>query len=239
MNHEEKQGQKEITKATEETATTSALENKWKIVFSVLFKSIKLKFIFAGLILFFASTFAGIGYFKLFHGNTFAQDQVSFVNEIHALSTLATAEAVVTTVIEQEDNKLFGKDISVNFPGTKRKLLLVVPASVIAGVDLKAITSEQININENTKEIQITLPKATIIQEPSIQMENIKTYSVEGLFRNEVNWDEGYLLAAEAKQQVRDEAENMGILKTAEEHAEKVIINLLESFDYKATVQFK
>lgn len=55
------------------------------------------------------------------------------------LAVLATAEAHVKVIMEQEDNKLFGKDISVDIPGTKRELLLVVPATVLAGVDLKAV----------------------------------------------------------------------------------------------------
>ena len=65
-------------------------------------------------------------------------------------------------ILEQEDNKIFGKDIQFNLPGTKQEILLVVPATVIAGVDLKEVTSSDIQVNEEEKEIEITLPRATL-----------------------------------------------------------------------------
>ncbi|MBS4214214.1 DUF4230 domain-containing protein [Bacillus sp. FJAT-49825] len=56
-----------------------------------------------------------------------------------------------------------GKDISKNLPEPKRELLLIVPGTVIAGFDLKGITSEDMVINEETKDIDITLPHAKLI----------------------------------------------------------------------------
>src|SRR5690606_26176787 len=128
--------------------------------------------------------------------STFKKESTVFVENVQELSTLATAEAHVKVIIEQEDNKLFGEEINVNFPGTQRELLLVGPATVIAGVDLKGITSEDIKIDEKNKKLEMSLPPAAFIQEPAIQMEKVKTFSDEGLFRGEVKWDEGFNLAA-------------------------------------------
>ena len=142
-------------------------------------------------------------------------------------------------VIEQEDNKLFGNDISLNLPGTKRKILLIVPATVIAGVDLKEMTSDDIKVNEKEKELEIVLPRATFIQEPSIQMDSVKTFSEEGLFREEMKWNEGFDLAAVAQEQLKDEAMGIGLLESAEKNAEKVLNGFYSNLGYTVKLTFK
>lgn len=47
-------------------------------------------------------------------------------------------------------------------------------------------------------------------------MENVKTFSDEGLFRGEVKWDEGFDLAAEAQKKIKDEVIETGLLESAE-----------------------
>ena len=175
----------------------------------------------------------------LFFGSTFKKESTIAVEQVREIAKLATAEALVTVTIEEEDNKLFGKNISVNLPGTKRELLLVVPATVIAGVDLKGITSDDIKVNENKKELEIVLPRATLIQEPAILMDHVKTISDEGLFRGEVKWDEGFDLAAEAQGDIKDEAIKIGLLESAEKSAEKVLKGFFGNLGYTVKLTFK
>ena len=175
----------------------------------------------------------------LFFGNTFKKESTISVEQVREIAKLATAEALVTVTIEEEDNKLFGKNIPVNLPGTKRELLLVVPATVIAGVDLKGITSDDIKFNENKKELEIVLPRATLIQEPAILMDHVKTISDEGLFRGEVKWDEGFDLAAEAQGDIKDEAIKIGLLESAEKSAEKVLEGFFGNLGYTVKLTFK
>lgn len=139
----------------------------------------------------------------LLSGSTVKKESTTFVEQVQQLATLATAEAHLKVIIEEEDNKLFGKDIFLNIPGTKREILLIVPATVIAGVDFKSITSDAIKVDDEQKKLEITLPRATFIQEPAIQMDHIKTFSDEGLFRGEVKWDEGFDLAAVAQEEIK------------------------------------
>jgi len=47
--------------------------------------------------------------------------------------------------------------------------LLIVPATVLAGDDLNEVTEDDMKIDEDTKEIDITLPHVKLIQEPSLQ----------------------------------------------------------------------
>ena len=175
----------------------------------------------------------------LFFGSTFKKESTIAVEQVREIAKLATAEALVTVTIEEEDNKLFGKNIPVNLPGTKRELLLVVPATVIAGVDLKGITSDDIKVNENKKELEIVLPRATLIQEPAILMDHVKTISDEGLFRGEVKWDEGFDLAAEAQGDIKDEAIKIGLLESAEKSAEKVLEGFFGNLGYTVKLTFK
>ncbi len=175
----------------------------------------------------------------LFAGSTFKQESVTFVEHVQQLATLATAEAHMKAVIQEEDNKIFGKDIPIDLPGTKRELLLVVPGTVIAGVDLKGITSEDMEINEETKQIDITLPHAKLIQEPSLQMDQILAIDKGGIFRGDVKWDEGFALAAKAQEQIRQDAISVGLLDTAEKSAEKVLKEFFKNIGYTVNVTFK
>ncbi|TCN23971.1 DUF4230 domain-containing protein [Mesobacillus foraminis] len=185
---------------------------------------------------------SGLGtftFYKLFSGSTSQSESITIVEQVQELATLATAEAVVTTVIKEEDNKLFNKELNIHLPGTKRTVLLVVPATVLAGVDLQNVSERDIKVNEEQKEISLTIPHASIIQEPSIQMDKVETYSEEGLFRSEVNWEEGFDLAAAAKQEIEKEAQGMGLLEKAEDSAVKVISNFYHNLGYSVKIEFK
>ncbi|PFA68233.1 hypothetical protein CN378_08475 [Bacillus sp. AFS015802] len=182
---------------------------------------------------------ASLGIYSWLSGSTFTEERGSFVERIQEMSSLATAQGFVKAVIEQEDNQLFGKEINADLPGTERKLLMVVPGTVLAGVDLQGIDERDIVVNEEKKEIQLTLPRAEILQEPSIDTDNIKTFSVEGIFRNDVDWNEGFALAEVAKDQISQEAVEQGILQAAEKNAEKSLKGFFEQLGYSVTINFQ
>lgn len=174
----------------------------------------------------------------LFMGSTFKKESVTFVENVQELATLATAEAYMKAVIYETDNKIFSKNISINLPGTKRELLLIVPGTVIAGVDLKEITSEDMVINEETKVIDISLPHANFIQDPALQMDKILAIDNSGLLRGDVKWNEGLDKVAEAQEQIRQDAISTGLLDTAEKNAEKVLKEFFKNIGYTVNVTF-
>ncbi len=232
---------KELKKGEEESAATAVVgQNRGNANLSGAL--IKLVFKLWGFRIFLTAVLLVViasGVSWLFFGSTFKKESTISVEQVREIAKLATAEALVTVTIEEEDNKLFGKNISVNLPGTKRELLLVVPATVIAGVDLKGITSDDIKFNENKKELEIVLPRATLIQEPAILMDHVKTISDEGLFRGEVKWDEGFDLVAEAQGDIKDEAIKIGLLESAEKSAEKVLEGFFGNLGYTVKLTFK
>ena len=71
----------------------------------------KPNFKFWGIIIILIAVFLVSVSIWIFSGRTFKQENTTFVENVQELATLATAEAHVKTVIEQEDNKIFGKDI--------------------------------------------------------------------------------------------------------------------------------
>ena len=163
----------------------------------------------------------------------------AYLEQMKDLSTLATSQAYIKVILEKEDNELFGKEISTNIPGTKRKILLVVPGTVTAGVDLSHINSNQIEINEEGKTIDLTIPKAAFLQDPSVDFDQVETYSISGIFRSDVKWEEAYELMDEAKETIEQEAIEQGILEKAEENAEKTIKEFYEQLGYSVNLNYE
>ncbi|PPA69705.1 DUF4230 domain-containing protein [Jeotgalibacillus proteolyticus] len=172
-------------------------------------------------------------------GDNTEQESEAFVEHIRDMNALATSQAFVKAVVEQTDNQLFGQNISINLPGTQRSLLLIVPGTVLAGVDLDSIEEEDIVLDEEAKTIEITIPRADFLQEPAIDMENVQAFSVEGVFRSNVNWEEGFEIASEAQKIIKEEAETQGILVQAENNAERALQQFFEYAGYKATITFE
>jgi len=230
---------KELRMGKEESAATTVLGQRKRnpnisgALFKAIFKFWRVRIILIALFLIVA--LAGIIW--LFSGSTSKKESTIFVEQIQELATLATAKASVKVVIEEEDNKLLGNDISLNLPGTKREILMIVPATVIAGFDLEMVTSKDIKVKGN--ELEIILPRATLIQDPTIQMDSVKTFSDEGLLRGEMNWDEGFDLAAEAQEKLKAEAIEIGLLESAEENAEKVLKGFFSNLGYTVKLTFR
>ena len=181
--------------------------------------------------------FATIYFLK--QGSTFTEDKGAFLEHIQELNELATAEAYTKVVIERQDNTLFGQSIGLNVPGTKRQLLVVIPGSVKAGVDLSAITAGDINVNESAKTVNLQLPAATFLGGAEIFFDKVEVYSFEGVFREKANIEEAYELAAEAKTMILEETAGQGVLLTAQQNAEKTLREMFSFAGYDVTIEFK
>lgn len=161
------------------------------------------------------------------------------VEKISNLNELTTAEAYTKVVIERENNKIFGQEINFDIPGTKQKLLVIIPGTVRSSVDLKQLSKSDVKINEDKKTIDITLPMAEIEGEPSLDLDKVKIFSSEGLFRDEATIKDGFSLSKEAQNKMVEEATEQGLLERANKNAEQAIEDLYSLVNYKATVHFK
>ena len=190
-----------------------------------------------------AAVLIGVAAFMIsvswFNGDNKEVESGAFVEQIRDMNALATSQAFIKAVVEQTDNQLFGQDISLNLPGTQRRLLLIVPGTVLAGVNLEGVTENDIKLDEESKTVEITIPRASLLQEPSIDMENVKAFSVEGVFRSNVNWEEGFEIAAEAQKLIKEEALAQGLLFQAEENAIRVLREFFDFAGYEVKIDFK
>lgn len=227
----------ELQHSYKETATSLSMTPTRSLSFPKMTKSIKIGFIgmLIGILLILGAWFS----WHLYTQNTTTLKSGTVIESIQQLSTLATAQEHVKTIFSEKDNKLFGKAISFNLPGTQRTVFLVVPATVTAGVDLKNVTEKEVTVNQKTKTIYLTLPHATLVQDPSIDLKNIQSYSNEGLLRPAMTIDEGFQLEDQAKQKIKDDALQAGLLNTAEANAQFALKDFFKTFNYSVDVTYK
>lgn len=178
-----------------------------------------------------------------FVGNASKDKSSVTVDQIREIATLATAEAHITATINEKDNKLLGLDLKLpsklKSSATEREVILVVPATIIAGVNLQEITSNDIKVNEKEKTLDIVLPRATFLQEPALQMKRVSYVSDEGWLHGEVTFDEDKDLLVKAQDNVKDKAVEIGLLKTAEQNAKKFLTGFFDNLGYEVSVTFE
>lgn len=163
----------------------------------------------------------------------------SVVEKMSDLNELTTAEAYTKVIIERENNEIFGKEIDLNLPGTKQKLLVIIPGTVRAGIDLSNVTASDVKIDEDNKMIELTLPAPNIQGDPTIDLDKVKVFSSEGLFRDEATIKEGFSLQQQAQKEMTKEATEQGLLELAKTNAKQSISDLFSLVDYKVVMTFK
>jgi hypothetical protein len=153
-------------------------------------------------------------------------DAPAVVREIQGLSELVSVKYTVQKVVGLEEKKT---------PVGAEKLLLIVQAEVLAGVDLSKVSPGSIKIlpGEN---IKVALPPAQIFH---IVIDDKETK----VWDRQITWWTPWVspnpdlerqarLAADAS--VRQAAIDMGILDQAQRNAENVIRNLLQALGAKS-----
>ncbi|PIC98049.1 DUF4230 domain-containing protein [Sporosarcina sp. P29] len=243
-----KRGNKEITEADAQAAVTFAGRKKIKrkrrgglfeLAFT-LWSSWRKTYILLILIMVAALiTLPIAGFYLMQLGSTFTEQKTAFVERVQELQQLTTAEAYTKVLVKRTDNELFGQSIGVNFPGTKRNLLVIIPGSVKAGIDLSKITEQDMRVDEEEKRIELTIPKAEFLGGAELYFDKVEVYSVEGLFRGKADIKEGYELANEAKKLVLKEASEQGVLESAEQSAVKTLKDMFSFAGYRLDIEFK
>ena len=233
---EELKAQDEVAVTVESLQPRSA--GFWRV--SSLFVSIwkrKFLWIFAGLL----ALIVVIPFitFWAIKGSTFTENKGAFLEQIQSLNELATAEAYTKVIIERQDNTLFGKEIGLDLPGTKRQLLVVIPGSLKAGIDFTKVEEGDIVLDEEAKTATLTLPKAEFLGGPEILFDQVEVFSYEGLFREKADITEAYELAEEAEILMMEETTGQGVLELAEENAARSVSEMFSLVEYDVTVEFE
>lgn len=232
-----KASEEETTVTVEETVERpSSFWRVGKLFFSLWKKSFLL---IATLILVIVIALPVATFYFIKNSSTFTEEKGAFLEKIHNLNELATAEAYTKVIIERQDNAVFGQSIGVNLPGTKRQLLVVIPGSIKAGVELGQLTEKDVVIDSEKKTATLTLPPAKFLGGAEIYFDDVEIFSYEGLFREKANIEEAYELAEEAKWLISEETAGQGVLEMAEQNAEKTLKEMFSFAGYDVTIQFK
>jgi hypothetical protein len=153
-------------------------------------------------------------------------DTPALVRQIQGLSELVSVKYTVQKVVGLEQKKT---------PVGSEKLLLIVQAEVLAGVDLAAVSSSSIKILPGAS-VKLTLPPARILH---IVIDDKETK----VWDRQITWwtpwvspdpDLERQARLAATKSVEQAALDMGILDQASRNAEMVIRNLLQALGAKS-----
>ena len=153
-------------------------------------------------------------------------DAPAVVREIQSLSELVSVKYTVEKVVGLEEKKT---------PVGSEKLLLIVQAEVLAGVDLAALSPGDVKVLPNGN-VKVTLPPARIFH---IVIDDKETK----VWDRQITWwtpwvspdpDLERQARLAANKSIEQAALDMGILDQARRNAETVIRNLMETLGAKS-----
>lgn len=144
---------------------------------------------------------------------------------------LITAEYTLSRIIKASDDKTWYKI-------GDRKILMSCEAYLKAGIDLQHIQETDFEAADSS--ITIKLPSAKIVT-LSIPPDKIAVqYKEVDFFRDEFTAAEREALLAQAERQIRQLADSLGILKTAEQNAALYFQSLMKKSGFTTvSIRFK
>lgn len=158
-------------------------------------------------------------------------DSPALVRQIQALNDLVTVRYVVQKVVGLEEQRQ---------PIGSEKLLLVVQANVLAGVDLAQLRTDSVRMEEGGSVVRISLPEPKIV---SVAIDEGKTK----VWDRQVTWFTPWVspnpdlerrARIQALQEVERTAIEMGILEQARRNAQQTLRGVLQPMGFK-DVQFR
>jgi hypothetical protein len=152
------------------------------------------------------------------------KDRIARVLAIREMGDLATTEYTLTKIVKANDNQTWYKI-------GDRKILMSVEATLKAGIDLKAIGEDDVEIDG--KSIRLTLPEPKLIS-LNIPPDKINlAYQEVGVLRTEFDNAERDALLAQGEKQIRNAVPETGIFETTKAHTTQFLTALLQQLGYE------
>jgi hypothetical protein len=142
----------------------------------------------------------------------------------------ATAEL---GTVEYTVSKIIKADHDVFYKFGDRKILFSSHSTMKAGVDLSKFCADSVTVDKKSKTITIRLPKAEVL---SFHMpaENIKMeYSKTGKLRSDFTVEERNEILKKGEEAILGSAQEIGILKDAEDNVRTIFESLLAGAGFK------
>lgn len=157
-------------------------------------------------------------------------------NSIEKIGELSTAKYDYTDVTSFNKSELEFWGLSI--PWINSQIIVKYSGTIKAGIDF---TKVEINVDEETKTIDIALSPAHIISS-EIDLSKCKVYNTKKFIFDAFEIDNAGELFDDCKKRENKKAENSGLLKTAEDNAKATIVNLVNelypSLGYSVSVRF-
>lgn len=145
------------------------------------------------------------------------------VERMQAVAKLVTSESYVRDVVTYENT----------WYGSTKRSLVVVSGKINAGVNLDR--GSAVAIDDTTKTITVTLPKAEIL---GVEITDMRTYDERGGLWNPFTPKDRDAIIRLARVQLGRSAYDMKILEHAESSAKTLMERLLSTDGYTAHVEF-
>lgn len=159
-----------------------------------------------------------------------ALNATGVVEKVKSISELNTVEMYFNEIIDYKNAKKFNQ---YDIPFTEKSFIFTVKAKVKAGIDLSALTEDDVKIIGDA--ITITLP------EPQITSKEILSYKAydekDGLF-NEITNEDTLMALEEFTKNLDQQALENGLLEEADERTQQVLRNILKIMGFEV-VDFK
>jgi Protein of unknown function (DUF4230) len=161
---------------------------------------------------------------SLVPGNNTTVSHSVVVERVQKVAKLVSSETTLRDVIIYEDT----------WYGSTKRSLVVVTGKVLAGIDLNAGSSVQ--IDETAKRITITLPQPAIL---GIEITEMRTYDEQRGLWNPFNAADRDALFQRAREQLETTSRDLKITDTARQSARELLEGMFTSNGYTVEVAYQ
>ena len=138
---------------------------------------------------------------------------------------LSTVKYNYTNVVSYKDNKQFS---GLNLPFTNKSFLIKYSGYIKAGVDLKTVETEIIDL----KTVKIILDKPKVFDNVIIE-EEVYIYDEKSSVFNKLSFEDLYDVLIEEKQKVEKEVIDKGLLNDAQKNTKDVLSSFLKGLGFE------
>ncbi|MBR2262155.1 MAG: DUF4230 domain-containing protein [Paludibacteraceae bacterium] len=152
--------------------------------------------------------------------------------ELTEMAELGTVEYTITKIVKAEDIAWYKIG--------DRKILFSCKAVLKAGIDLSEFSSQNVEIDEETKSIKVTLPPAKLLSLNMPPEETKLAYQKVSILRDDFSAEERAKLLKQGEEAIIAEVPKLGILKESEKNASDFFKAMLSQMGFSTIkIEFK
>lgn len=152
--------------------------------------------------------------------------------ELTEMAELGTVEYTITKIVKAEDIAWYKIG--------DRKILFSCKAVLKAGIDLSEFSRQNVEINEETKSIKVTLPPAKLLSLNMPPEETKLAYQKVSILRDDFSAEERTKLLKQGEEAIIADVPKLGILEESEKNAADFFKAMLSQMGFSTIkIEFK